>query len=75
MNRRPLSHSKSLGMGETLVVGPFDKELMGKEAAIDKLERAPFEQAMMIKELEADLEILKMEAEEEEDTGIFNVKA
>ena len=49
MKRIPFSHSKSLGRGEILVVGPIDKELLGKEAAIDKLERTMFEQARMIK--------------------------
>ena len=55
MMRRPLSHSKSLGRGETLVMGPIDKDLLGEGAAIDKLERTTFEQARMIKELEAKL--------------------
>ena len=38
MKRRLLSHSKSLGRVKTLVVGPIGKELLGKEAAIEKLE-------------------------------------
>ena len=46
---RPLSHSKSLSRGGTLVVGPIDKELLGKEAAINKLKRTMFDQARMIK--------------------------
>ena len=50
MKRRPSSHSKSLGRGNTLVMGSIDKELLGKEAAIDKLERTMFDQASMIKE-------------------------
>ena len=49
VERRPLSHSKSLGRGETLVVRPIDKDLLGKEAAIDKLEITMFDQARMIK--------------------------
>ena len=36
------------------MVGPIDKELLRKEVAIDKLERTTFDQAMMIKELEAE---------------------
>ena len=55
-------------------MGPIDKELLGKEAAIDKLERATFEQARMVKEQEAELEVLQREAEEEEQTGIFDVR-
>ena len=34
-----------------------------------------FDKSRMIKELEAELEALKREAEEEEQTGIFDVKA
>ena len=34
VKRSPLSHYKSLGRGKTFVVGPIDKELLGKEAAI-----------------------------------------
>ena len=49
MKRRPFSHSKSLGRGETIVVGPIDKEILGKEAAINKLKRTMFDQARMIK--------------------------
>ena len=75
MKRRPLSNSKSLGRGETLVVGPIDKELLGKEAAIDKLERTTFEKERMIKEQEAELEVLQRGSEEEEQTGIFGVKS
>ena len=52
-----------------------DKELLGKEAVIEKLERTTFEQARTIKELEAELKVLQREAEEEEQMGIFNVKA
>ena len=40
------------------MVGPIDKELLEKEEAINKLERIMFEQARMIKELEAELEVL-----------------
>ena len=65
MKRRPLSHSKSLGGGNVLVVGPIDKELLGKEAAIKKLERTKFEKARMIKELEAEIEVLQRGGEEE----------
>ena len=49
VKRRPLSHSKSLGRREVLVVGPIDKDLMGKEVAIEKMERSMFDQAVMIK--------------------------
>ena len=49
MNRIPLLHSKSLGMGNTLVVGPIDKELLGEEVVIKKLELMSSEQARMIK--------------------------
>ena len=49
MKRRPLSYSKSLGRRIVLVVGPIDKELLGKEAAINKLKRTMFDQARMIK--------------------------
>ena len=55
MRRRPLSHYKSLGRGKTLVVGTIDKELLGKETEIDKLEITKFEQARMIKELDSDI--------------------
>ena len=57
------------------MVGPIDKELLRKEVAIDKLERTTFDQAMMIKELEAEFELLQTEAQEEEQAGIFDVKA
>ena len=57
------------------MVGPIDKEILGKEAAIKKLKRTTFEQARMIKELEAELDLLQREVEEEEQTGIFDVKA
>ena len=40
------------------MVGPIDKELLGKETVIKKLERTTFEYAIMIKLLEADLELL-----------------
>ena len=40
------------------MVGPIDKEILGKEAAIKKLKRTTFEQARMIKELKAELELL-----------------
>ena len=43
-------------------MGPIDKELLGKEAAIDKLEITLFEQARMIKELEAELGVFQREA-------------
>ena len=65
VKRRPLSHSKSLSRGESLVMGPIDKELMGNEATIEKSERTTFEQARIIKELEAELEVLQREADEE----------
>ena len=57
------------------MVGPIDKELLGEEAAIEKLERMTFEQTGIIKELEAKIEVLQREAEEEDQMGIFNVKA
>ena len=57
------------------MVGPIDKELLGKEAAIDKYERTTFEQARTIKEQENELEVFQREAEEEEQTRIFDVKA
>ena len=66
MNRIPLSHSKSLGRGKTLVVGTIDKELLGKETEIDKLEITKFEQARMIKELDSEIELLYRKAEEED---------
>ena len=75
VNRITLSHSKSFGMGKTLVVGPIYKELLGKETAIDKLARITFEQASMIKEQEAMIEVFQREAEEEEQTGLFDMKA
>ena len=40
------------------MVVPIDKELVGKEAAIDKLEITIFEQARMIKEMETKIEVL-----------------
>ena len=46
-------------------MGPIDKELMGNEAKIEKSERTTFEQARIIKELEAELEVLQREADEE----------
>ena len=57
------------------MAGPIDKELLGKEAVIEKLERTTFEQARTIKELEAELKVLQREAEKEEQMGIFDVKA
>ena len=74
MKRIPLSHFKSLGRGETFVVGPIDKEIMGKEAAINKLEIMTFEQARLMKELEAELELFHRESKEEEQVGIFDIK-
>ena len=62
VKRSPLSHSKSLSRGNCFVVGTIYKELLGKEAAIHELERTTFEKARMIKELEADLEVLQREA-------------
>ena len=56
------------------MVGPIDKELLGEEAEINKLEITTFEQARVIKEQEANLEVLQRDAEEEEQTGIFDVK-
>ena len=44
------------------MVGPIDKELMEKEAAINKWERTTFEQASKIKEQEAEIEVLQREA-------------
>ena len=41
-----------------IVVGPFDKDFLEKEAAINKLSRTTFEQAMMIKELESEIKVL-----------------
>ena len=74
LNFRSLRHPG--GEEETsLVVGPIDKELLRKEAAIKKLERTTFEQVRMIKEMEAMFEVLQREAKEEEQTGIFDVKA
>ena len=75
MKRILLSRSKSLVRGGTLVVGHIDKELLGKEAAINKSERTTFDKARMIKELEAKLKVLQREDEGEERTGIFNMKA
>ena len=49
VKRRPLSHSKSLGRGGTLVVGPIDKDILGKEVVFDKLEGTTFERSRMIK--------------------------
>ena len=57
------------------MVGPIDKELLGKEAAIEKLERTTFDKAKMIKELEDELEVLQREAEEKVKMGAFDVKA
>ena len=57
------------------MVGPIDKELLGKEAVIDKLEITTFDQARMIKEQEVELEVLQREVDEEEQTGIFDVKS
>ena len=57
------------------MVGPIEKELLKKETVIEELERMRFDQASMIKELEAELEVFQREAEEEEQTGIFGVKA
>ena len=56
-------------------MGPIDKELLGKESVIKKLKRTMFDQAMMIKELEAEFEVLQTEAQKEEQAGIFDVKA
>ena len=56
-------------------MGPIDKEILGKESVIKKLERTTFDQAMMIKELEAEFEVLQTEAQKEEQAGIFDVKA
>ena len=55
VKRRTLSQFKPLGRGETLVVGPIDKDLLGKDADINKLEGTTFEQTRMIKEWEANL--------------------
>ena len=74
MKRIPLSHFKSLGRGKTFVVRPIDKEIMGKEAAINKLEIMTFEQARVMKELEAELELFHRESKEEERVGIFDIK-
>ena len=49
MKRILLSHSKSLGGRKTLVVGPIDEELLGKEAATKILERTKFEQVRVKK--------------------------
>ena len=57
------------------MVGPIDKELLGKEAAINKLEKTTFDQARMIKELEDEIGLLQRWEEEEEQTGILDVKA
>ena len=57
------------------MVGPIDKEILGREVEIDRLEITSSEQARMIKELEAELEVFQREAEEEDQTGIFNVKS
>ena len=65
VERSPLSHSKSLGRGKTFVVGPIDREILRKEVEINKLERTTFDQASMIKELEAELKVLQREAKEE----------
>ena len=73
--RRPLSHSKSLGREIFLVVGPIDKELLGMEEYIKKLEITAFDWARIIKELESNIELLQREAGEEEQTGILYVKA
>ena len=75
MKRRPFSHSKSLGRRNTLVVGLINKELLGKEAAINKLERTMFEQARMIKEQDTKIKVLQREVEEKEQTDIFDLKA
>ena len=56
-------------------MGPIDKEILGKESVIKKLKRTMFDQAMMIKELEAEFEVLQTEAQKEEQAGIFDVKA
>ena len=48
VKRRPLSHYKSLGRGNTLVVGPIDKEILGKDTSINKFERMMFEKVRMI---------------------------
>ena len=74
VKRIPLSHSKYLVRGKYFVVGPIDKELLGKEAVIEKLEIMTFDQARIIKELEAKLEVFQREVEEEKRTGIFDVK-
>ena len=57
------------------MVGPIDKELLGKYAAIKKLEITAFEQARMIKELKSEIKVFQKEEEEEYPTGIFDVKA
>ena len=62
MERILISHSKSPDRGKTFVVGHIDKELLGREAAINKLERMMFDQARKIKELEAELKVLQREA-------------
>ena len=75
VKRTPLSQSKSLSRGKTFVVGHIDKELLGKEAAINKSERTTFAKARMRKVLEATLKVLQREDEGEERTGNFNMKA
>ena len=75
VQRIPLSHSNILGKGKNIMVGPIDKEHLGKEAAIKKSEITTFEQARMIKEMESKLEVLQRESEEEEQTGVLDVKA
>ena len=42
------------------MVGNIDKDILGKEVAFDKLEGTTFERSRMIKELEAELEVVHM---------------
>ena len=57
------------------MVGTINKDLLGKEAVIEKLERTTFYQARMTKELGAKIEVFQKEDKEEEQTGIFYMKA
>ena len=40
------------------MLGPIDKDILGKETAIEKLEITMFDQAVRIKEMAAELEVL-----------------
>ena len=75
VKRRPLPRSKYLCRVKTLVLRPMDKDLLRKEAAINKSEIKTFDQERTINELWSEIEVLHRDAEEDEQTRIFGVKA